>query len=87
MVVRCRPISEKEIQQGFKQVVDVNEVSGTIVVTSGSSDEPSNVPKDFTYDAVFAQGSKQLDVYNQAARPIVDNVLEGYNGRITESLT
>ena len=38
-------------------------------------------PKSFTFDTVFAPGSKQTDVYNQTARPIVDAVMEGYNGK------
>lgn len=31
---------------------------------------------------VFGPNSKQVDLYNQAARPIVDFVLEGYNGKL-----
>lgn len=40
------------------------------------------LPKTFTFDTVFGTDSKQMDVYNEAARPIVENVLEGYNGTI-----
>lgn len=36
--------------------------------------------KTFTFDTVFGPESKQLDVYNLTARPIIDSVLEGYNG-------
>ena len=36
----------------------------------------------FTFDSVFAPDSAQMDVYNRVARPIVENVLEGYNGTI-----
>ena len=46
---------------------------------NGSSDEP---PKVFSFDHVFAPDSKQLDIYNLIARPIVDAVLEGYNGTV-----
>ena len=31
---------------------------------------------------MFGPDSTQMDVYNRVARPIVDNVLEGYNGTI-----
>ena len=44
------------------------------------SNEP---PKTFTFDTVFGPDSKQVDVYNLTARPIVDSVLEGYNGEFT----
>ena len=40
-------------------------------------DEP---PKTFTFDTVFGMECKQVDVYNQVARPIVEFILEGYNG-------
>ena len=42
----------------------------------------SNPPKTFTFDTVFGPNCKQVDVYNKVARPIVDCVLEGYNGKI-----
>lgn len=38
--------------------------------------------KTFTFDAVFSPDSTQADVYNEVARPIVENVLQGYNGTI-----
>ena len=41
-----------------------------------------NPTKLFTFDTVFAMDSAQMDVYNRVARPIVQNVLEGYNGTI-----
>jgi kinesin family protein 3/17 len=40
------------------------------------------VPKVFTFDAVFRPGTTQQELYNATARPIVDGVLEGYNGTI-----
>lgn len=55
--------------------------SGTISVRNpnGNSGEP---PKVYTFDHVFAPDSRQLDIYNLIARPIVDAVLEGYNGTL-----
>ena len=61
-----------------KIFLTVNEVRGQIVVQSKNSDEP---PKTYTFDTVFGPSSKQVDVYNRTARPIVDSVLEGYNGK------
>lgn len=59
--------------------VNVDEMRGTITVhKTDSSNEP---PKTFTFDTVFGPESKQLDVYNLTARPIIDSVLEGYNGK------
>ncbi|XP_017387936.1 kinesin-like protein KIF3A isoform X5 [Cebus imitator] len=80
VVVRCRPLNEREKSMCYKQAVNVDEMRGTITVhKTDSSNEP---PKTFTFDTVFGPESKQLDVYNLTARPIIDSVLEGYNGTI-----
>uniref|UniRef100_A0A2K6TE04 Kinesin-like protein n=1 Tax=Saimiri boliviensis boliviensis TaxID=39432 RepID=A0A2K6TE04_SAIBB len=80
VVVRCRPLNEREKSMCYKQAVSVDEMRGTITVhKTDISNEP---PKTFTFDTVFGPESKQLDVYNLTARPIIDSVLEGYNGTI-----
>ncbi|XP_043838292.1 kinesin-like protein KIF3A isoform X3 [Dromiciops gliroides] len=80
VVVRCRPFNEREKAMCYKLSVNVDEMRGTITVhKTDSSNEP---PKTFTFDTVFGPDSKQLDVYNLTARPIIDSVLEGYNGTI-----
>ncbi|XP_053152236.1 kinesin-like protein KIF3A isoform X4 [Hemicordylus capensis] len=80
VVVRCRPFNEREKAMCYKMAVNVDEMRGTITVhKTDSSNEP---PKTFTFDTVFGPESKQLDVYNLTARPIIDSVLEGYNGTI-----
>lgn len=40
------------------------------------------LPKTFTFDNVFDWNSSQTAVYNETAKPIVDSVLEGYNGTV-----
>uniref|UniRef100_A0A672GCR1 Kinesin-like protein n=1 Tax=Salarias fasciatus TaxID=181472 RepID=A0A672GCR1_SALFA len=80
VVVRCRPLNQKEKTMGHKQAVVVDEIRGTITVNK--LETPQEPPKTFTFDTVFGPDSKQLDVYNLTARPIIDSVLEGYNGTI-----
>ncbi|XP_028966984.1 kinesin-like protein KIF3A [Galendromus occidentalis] len=77
--VRCRPMSESEIVGNYKNIITVDHIGGTVTVNSLNPSEP---PKSFTFDLVFGPDSKQVDVYNRAARPIIDNVLQGYNGTI-----
>lgn len=56
--------------------------------SSSSSSAPTSLPysesssKTFTFDSVFDSNSTQRDVFNATARPIVDAVLNGYNGTI-----
>jgi len=49
------------------------------VIIQKSSDE---VPKIFTFDKVYDQYAIQEEIFNEIAYPIIENVLEGYNGTI-----
>ncbi|XP_066908565.1 kinesin-like protein KIF3A isoform X2 [Halyomorpha halys] len=81
VVVRVRPMNKKEIESGYKSVVTVNRINGSISVKNPNGGR-EDLPKIFTYDIVFDIDSKQMDVYNETARPIVEKVLQGYNGTI-----
>ena len=50
-----------------------------IIVQPSSQGE---LPKTFTFDNVFDWNSAQAAVYAETAKPIVDSVLEGYNGTV-----
>ncbi|VDH89906.1 kinesin family member 3A, partial [Mytilus galloprovincialis] len=84
--VRCRPLNDTEVKQGCVMCVKVDEVRGSIEVNIPNS-QHGEPPKKFTFDMVFGPNSKQVDLYNQAARPIVDFVLEGYNGFVLVTFT
>ena len=58
----------------------IDEVRGAVNVKDPSA-RKEDPPKTFTFDTVFAPNCKQVDVYNKIARPIVESVLGGYNGR------
>ncbi|GFW96012.1 kinesin-like protein KIF3A [Trichonephila clavipes] len=81
VVVRCRPMNETEKVANYKNIVNVNQVEGSVILCHPNASE-YDPPKTFTFDHAFGIDSTQLDVYNLAARPIIDNVLEGYNGTI-----
>lgn len=38
--------------------------------------------KTFTFDFIYPPDSKQIDVFNECAKPIVDDVVNGFNGTI-----
>lgn len=81
VMVRIRPMSGKEVQDGRQEVTTANfdraEVS--ILNPVAASSEP---PKSFTFDAAFGALSTQQQVYDTAATEIVEAVMEGYNGTI-----
>ena len=58
---------------------------GTIEVLSPASLDGSNLTeetKQFSFDAVFSEHATQRKVYDTCAAPVVQSVLEGYNGTI-----
>uniref|UniRef100_A0AC34RIY5 Kinesin-like protein n=1 Tax=Panagrolaimus sp. JU765 TaxID=591449 RepID=A0AC34RIY5_9BILA len=80
VIVRCRPLSEQEINAGHQKVVFVDSKRGLIEVKDPK--EPQNPPKSFTFDAVYDENSKQMDLYYEIFRELVDSVLNGFNGTI-----
>ncbi|EDV25164.1 Kinesin-like protein KIF3A [Trichoplax sp. H2] len=82
VAVRCRPLNEKEKNDRQAHVIKVNEANGTVTLNTEHSRTGDHGSKTFTFDTVFGSDSKQVDVYNQTARKIVESVLEGYNGTI-----
>ncbi|KAI9103234.1 P-loop containing nucleoside triphosphate hydrolase protein [Phlyctochytrium arcticum] len=81
VVVRCRPFSEKEKAAGHSNIVNINKEAATVSIVDPRAGD-SQLPKTFTFDSVFDLASKQQEVYNKTARPIVEGVLAGYNGTI-----
>jgi kinesin family protein 3/17 len=59
VVVRVRPLSEKEIETGYRQITKVDTVNKTISVENpqAADGEP---PKTFTFDVVFDTDSRQV---------------------------
>ena len=79
VVVRCRPLSKKEVEKGYYEVIKMNPNAGQVSLLK-KPDDPS--PKTFSFNSVFPNDTTQQFIYDDAARPIVDSVLEGYNGTI-----
>lgn len=81
VVVRARPMDKNEIQAGSLSVIKVDKLKRaiTVVKPNATANEP---PKNYYFDNVFDWESSQLDLYVDTARPIVEKVLEGYNGTI-----
>lgn len=89
VVVRIRPLSSKEIQDGRVIIAIADEERGSIEVRnpaggaySSSMLEGGEPSKSFTFDAVFSDQSTQRKIYDTCAAPVVQSVLEGYNGTI-----
>ena len=79
VVVRCRPLSKKEEASGYKLVVKMDHTAGKVSLFKNENDKD---PKMFRFNSAFPWDCTQQLVYDDAARPIVDAVLEGFNGTI-----
>ena len=78
VAIRLRPLSKTEHQHNMKEVVKLDRLAGQVTVKNPKA--YGEMEKTFTFDTVLGQDSKQVDIYNETARPIVESVLEGYNG-------
>eukprot|EP00054_Salpingoeca_dolichothecata_P014791 m.84027 g.84027 ORF g.84027 m.84027 type:complete len:952 (+) comp21167_c0_seq1:84-2939(+) len=75
VVIRFRPQNNNENSHGGR-VIARFDPSGKSMSMAGSK------PAAFTFDKVFDTNTTQQEVYNYTARPIVEDVLQGYNGTI-----
>ncbi|XP_050551937.1 kinesin-like protein Klp68D isoform X2 [Spodoptera frugiperda] len=75
VVVRCRPLSEKEKNEGYEEVVKVWPERGAVQVYS-----PKGQDKMFTYDAAYDCTADTQTMYDEMVRPLVASVLDGFNG-------
>ena len=69
--------------QGCQQVVFVNRQMNQILIKKPDSGED---PRTFTFDAVYGDDCKQSDIFNESAFPLVESVIEGYNGKSLNSI-
>ena len=81
VVCRFRPLNQNELNHGGTNVCSdfhPNKKSVTIT-TKGDGTVSKN---EFTFDRVFDVNTSQIEVYNVAAKPIIESVMEGFNGTV-----
>jgi len=78
VVIRCRPMSRQEQIDNRENIVNLDAKAGAArVMKPGTKDE-----KDFTFDAVYDENTVQANFYDHTGYPVVESVLDGYNGTI-----
>ncbi|XP_011297517.1 kinesin-like protein KIF3B [Fopius arisanus] len=82
VVVRCRPMDEKEESKNYSKVVEVCPSRGVVEIRNPREDPSRDNTKIFTFDAVYDYHSSQQDLYEETVRPLVSSVLNGFNGTI-----
>ncbi|ROI16315.1 Kinesin-like protein KIF17 [Anabarilius grahami] len=80
VVVRCRPLNDREKALSCKMVVSIDSSHCQCFIEKpGASEEP---PKQFTFDGTYYMNHFTEQIYNEIAYPLVEGVTEGYNGTI-----
>ncbi|KKA26566.1 hypothetical protein TD95_004258 [Thielaviopsis punctulata] len=77
VVVRCRGRNEREIKENSNVVVMTDGVKGKAVELSMGPNAVSN--KSYGFDRVFSPAADQTMVFDEVVKPILDEMLAGYN--------
>ncbi|RSM12214.1 hypothetical protein CDV31_006420 [Fusarium ambrosium] len=77
VVVRCRGRNEREVRENSNVVVGTDSVKGKVVELSMGPSALSN--RSYNFDRVFSQAADQNMVFDDTVKPILDEMLSGYN--------
>ncbi|PRP81993.1 kinesin-II 95 kDa subunit [Planoprotostelium fungivorum] len=78
VVIRCRPMNGTERAASRQSIVTMDTNKGLVTVKNPADKSD----KAFSFDTVYDWNSTQKAVYNETVYPIVECVLNGYNGTI-----
>mmetsp|Transcript_47141 Transcript_47141/g.121827 ORF Transcript_47141/g.121827 Transcript_47141/m.121827 type:complete len:1136 (-) Transcript_47141:275-3682(-) len=76
VIVRCRPMNEEEKKKDGLPIVAVRHNNQVAISTHSGQ---RKVQKAYTFDTAYGPETTQEDLYDHSIRPIVDEVLNGYN--------
>ncbi|KAM4652758.1 kinesin-like protein KIF17 [Discoglossus pictus] len=80
VVVRCRPMNDREKDLNCQCVVTMESNRGQCFIRKPMGEEET--PKQFTFDGAYHLEHCTEQIYNEIAYPLVEGVTEGYNGTI-----
>jgi kinesin family protein 11 len=76
VLVRCRPLNDRELADKQTSVVKCYDGQKQLVVQPKGSKVPS---KTFYFDSIFGPERTQRDLFQSSILPIIDEVLDGYS--------
>ncbi|KAL7786297.1 P-loop containing nucleoside triphosphate hydrolase protein [Trichoderma ceciliae] len=77
VVVRCRGRSQREVRENSAVVVNADGVKGKQIELSMGANALSN--KTYSFDRVFSPAADQSMVFDDTVKPILEEMLAGYN--------
>lgn len=76
VTIRVRPLNKREQDAGSLECLKQQGHTNIVLSREGEKDNQ------FAFDCVMGQDTRQRDVFDRTARPLLHKVLEGYNGCI-----
>jgi len=76
-VIRIRPLNSSELSENAQKIVTVDPVQKTIKLREKSASKPFG-----PFDKVYDQEATQSQIYIDVVAPLVEQILEGYNGTV-----
>ncbi|KAH9438306.1 hypothetical protein MCOR02_001943 [Pyricularia oryzae] len=77
VVVRCRGRNDREVRENSAVVVSTEGVKGNVVELSMGPNALSN--KSYNFDRVFSSAADQSMIFDDVVKPILDEMLSGFN--------
>ena len=79
VVIRCRPQNKRELRKKESTIVSTNPLQSEITVQAAHRNNRDDGKRKFTFDHVFGPTSTQLELYDAVVKPVVAEVLQGFN--------
>ncbi|KNE69799.1 hypothetical protein AMAG_14337 [Allomyces macrogynus ATCC 38327] len=79
VVLRCRPINDKEATERAHAVLAFKGIRGRELAVRAAIPSDRSLTKTFTFDRVYAPEASQELVFRDVVYPIVEEVVSGYN--------
>lgn len=70
VLVRCRPMNQREMSLGCKSVVTMDPNRGQCSIINPS--DPKTAPKSFTFDGAYGMDSTTEQIYSDLVFPLVE---------------
>ncbi len=80
VVVRVRPLNEREKKHGTLPVISASTSDKTVTVIKGTGSR--QVKSSYKFDNVFTSFSTQEDVFEATLQPIIRDVLNGFESTV-----
>ncbi|KAL3981516.1 Kinesin motor domain family protein [Acanthocheilonema viteae] len=77
VICRCRPLNNREINLKSQICVQMDQSCGQVIIQG-----ETGCPKQFTFDGVYYIDATAEQIYNEIVYPLVESVIQGYNGTI-----